>query len=129
MFNYNSNQPYANDSRHGLFGQHNNNNNHAKYINKQIVLKINGNHKNNSLSELENSQDYEDYDYFQSNVRDDQEKLNSLSEFRADNIYIKGGNNMAEALNWAKNDGGSISIAMRMKKNREINASLNTGYS
>lgn len=55
-----------------------------------------------------------------------QTKLNDL---HADNIYLKGGSNMAEALIIAKQDNinaGGMSIAMRMKKNREL--ALNGGY-
>ena len=50
--------------------------------------------------------------------------VNSLSELQADNIYLKGGSNMAEALQrrnaHGETGGGQpISIAMRMKRNRE----------
>ena len=52
--------------------------------------------------------------------------VDSLSELQADNIYLKGGSNMAEALQRraAYDDNGTgggqpMSIAMRMKRNRE----------
>ncbi|CDW74030.1 UNKNOWN [Stylonychia lemnae] len=52
-------------------------------------------------------------------------KQADLDDLRADNIYLKGGNNMAEALKNSSNLaatnglGGGISIAMRMKQQRD----------
>ena len=52
--------------------------------------------------------------------------IDSLSELQADNIYLKGGSNMAEALQRraaydenGTSGGQPMSIAMRMKRNRE----------
>lgn len=51
-----------------------------------------------------------------------------LNDLKSDNIYLKGGSNMAEAMKSSiANEGssGGTSIAMRMKRNREKAAGLN----
>ncbi len=58
-------------------------------------------------------------------------KIADLNDLKSDNIYLKGGKTMAEALMKRQSSptdegsSGGTSIAMRMKKNREKAAGLN----
>ena len=52
---------------------------------------------------------------------DSPSKINNINDLTKDNIYLRGGNSMAEALLKTQNQGipNGGSIAMRMKKNKD----------